>query len=163
MTARRMRNILWTLSIAVLFTTPLGWRLSASEPEVKIPPLASGVRELRRASVDSLTTMAAHIVAHDPFRIDHHPASVPYRPELDGVAAIAPPPKPAKPRLAIAGILGGPPWTALLDSVPGRNGSVLVKKGDTLGGLKIRSVGRDTVVVQGADTLWKLVVNQPWQ
>jgi hypothetical protein len=165
MTARRMRNALWTLSIAVLLTAPLGWRLSASEPEVKISPLASGVRELRRASVDSLTTMAAHVVAHDPFRIDHHPASVPYRPELDGVAAAAPPspPKPAKPRLAIAGILGGPPWTALLDSVPGHDGSVLVKKGDTLGGLRIRSIGRDTVVVQGTDTLWKLVVRQPWQ
>jgi hypothetical protein len=90
---------------------------------------------------------------------------VPYRPELDGVAVAAPPPppKPPKPHLAVAGILGGPPWTALLDSVPGRDGSVLVKRGDTLGGLKIRSVGRDTVVVQGTDTLWKLVVKRPWQ
>jgi hypothetical protein len=161
----QVRNSLWILSIAALLTAPIGWRVAAAESGTTIPPLASGVRALHRTSTDSLQRMAGHIAAHDPFRLDHHPASVPYRPELDGVAVAAPPPppKPPKPHLAVAGILGGPPWTALLDSVPGRDGSVLVKKGDTLGGLEVRSVGRDTVVVQGADTLWKLVVKHPWQ
>jgi hypothetical protein len=165
MKARQVRNSLWIFSIAALVTAPLGWRVAASESGRTILPLTSGARELRRTSTDSLEKMAAQIAAHDPFRLDHHPASVPYRPELDGVAVAAPPPppKPPKPHLAVAGILGGPPWTALLDSVPGRDGSVLVKRGDTLGGLKIRSVGRDTVVVQGTDTLWKLVVKRPWQ
>lgn len=165
MKARQVRNSLWILSIAVVLIAPIGWRMAAAESGMTIPPLTSGARELRRTSTDSLAKMAAHIAAHDPFRLDRHPASVPYRPELDGVAVAAPPPppKPPKPHLAVAGILGGPPWTALLDSVPGREGSVLVKRGDTLGGLKIRSVGRDTVVVQGVDTLWKLVVKQPWQ
>jgi len=165
MKARQLRNSLWILSIAALLAAPLGWRVASLEAGVRIPPLSSSALELRRASTDSLAKMAAHIAAHDPFRVDHHPASVPYRPELDGVtvAALPPPPKPPKPHLAVAGILGGPPWTALLDSVPGRDGSVLVKKGDTLGGLKIRSIGRDTVVIQGTDTLWKLVVKQPWQ
>jgi hypothetical protein len=165
MKARQVRNSLWALSVAALLTAPMGWRAASAEPETRIPPLSSSASELRRASADSLAKMAANIAAHDPFRLDHHPASVAYRPELDGVVAVAPPPppKPPKPHLAVAGILGGPPWTALLDSVPGRDGSVLVKRGDTLGSLKIGSVGRDTVVVQGADTLWKLVVKRPWQ
>jgi hypothetical protein len=164
MKARQLRNSLWMLSIAALLTAPIGWRVAAAESGTTNPPLASGARELRRTSIDSLEKMAAHIAAHDPFRLDHHPASVPYRPGLDGVAAVAPlPPKPTKPHLAVAGILGGPPWTALLDSVPGRDGSVLVRKGDTLGGLRIRSVGRDTVIVQGIDTLWNLVIKRPWQ
>jgi hypothetical protein len=51
----------------------------------------------------------------------------------------------------------------LLDSVPGRDGSVLVRKGDTLGGLRVRSIGRDTVIVQGVDSTWRLIVRQPWQ
>ena len=133
------------------------------------PPLSKNgslvaPRELPKVSAESLRAVSQGIVAHDPFRLDRHPSPVPYRPELDGViAATPPPPKPPKPRLALAGILGGPPWTALLDSVPGREGSVLVRRGDTLGGLRIRSVGRDTVIVEGADTVWKLGVKRPWQ
>lgn len=165
MKARRLRDALWMLSGVALLTGALGWRLALYEPALAIRPLPPSEPWLRHASLDSLQTISERIVSHDPFRLDHHPAAVPYRPELDGVvtAPPPPPPKPPKPRLALAGILGGPPWTALLDSVPGREGSVLVHKGDTLGGLRIRAVGRDTVIVQGADTVWKLVVRRPWR
>jgi len=47
--------------------------------------------------------------------------------------------------------------------VPGRQGGTLVKSGDRLGDLRIRSVTRDQVVVQGADTTWRLTVRRPWQ
>jgi len=114
-------------------------------------------------NADSLRTAASLVANHDPFRVDHQPSTVAYRPELEGVAPPPTAPKPPKPRLMLAGIIGGPPWQALLDSVPGRDGSVLVHKGDTLGALRVRSIGRDTVIVQGLDTTWRLIVRQPWQ
>ena len=161
-----MRNALWAATAAVAIATVLGWSFASMDSELVGRALPNGAPDVRRAAPDLVHGEAAYIAAHDPFRPDHHPAAVAYRPELgSGGEGSAPPPapKPSKPRLAIAGIVGGPPWTALLDSVPGHDGSVLVRKGDTLSGLRIRSIGRDTVIVQGADTMWKLIVKRPWQ
>ena len=165
MTERHIRNALWFATVVVTIAGALGWTFNSREPDAHRRALPSGAPEVRRVSLDSMQSKAAYIATHDPFRPDHHPATVAYRPGLedDGAAAAPTPPKPAKPRLALAGIVGGPPWTALLDSVPGREGSVLVRRGDTLSGLRVRSVGRDTVVVEGADTVWKLIVKRPWQ
>jgi hypothetical protein len=164
MTTRRLRDVMWASTIVALLFLPLAWRLGVSDSEYVTRPLPGGAREVRRVPADSVRAVAVRVAEHDPFRIDHTPAAVPYRAMQDGSAEQAPPPpKPPKPRLSLSGIVGGPPWTAILDSVPGRDGSVLVRKGDTLGGLKVRSVGRDTVIVQGADTVWKLIVKRPWQ
>jgi len=140
-----------------------GWRYEARNVDARRLLSLRGVTEARRMNGDSLHAAATSVADHDPFRVDHQPSSVAYRPALEGVAPPPPVPKPPKPRLLLAGIIGGPPWEALLDSVPGRDGSVLVRKGDTLGGLRVRSIGRDTVIVQGVDSTWRLIVRQPWQ
>jgi hypothetical protein len=164
MTRSRLRDVLWASVIVVVLLLPLGWRLGAPSSDYAVLPLPGGESEVRRVPGDSVRAAATRVAEHDPFRIDHHPATVPYRPDQAGGAEQAPPPtKPPKPHLALSGIIGGPPWSAILDSVPGRDGSVLVRKGDTLGALKVRSVGRDTVIVQGTDTVWRLIVKRPWQ
>ena len=164
MRARRLRDVLWASTIVVVVLLPLGWRLGASRSESPARPLPAGERAIHRVSGDSLRVTATRVAEHDPFRTDHRPAAVPFRADQDGSAEQAPPPpKPSKPHLTLSGIIGGPPWSAILDSVPGREGSVLVRKGDTLGELRVRSVGRDTVIVQGADTVWRLIVKRPWQ
>jgi hypothetical protein len=105
-----------------------------------------------------LIDSAAHeVAATDPFRLDRHPASVAYRPDLEGVA---PPPKPPKPQLVLEGLVGG---AALIDGAPGHPATTIVHVGDTLGGLRIRRVGRDTVIVTGADTIWRLTLRRAWQ
>ena len=164
MITRRLRDTLWFSTIVVVLLAPIGWRLAAPVGGYAIRPLPAAEALVPRMPADSARAAAARVAEHDPFRLDHHPASVPYRPEQEGVAQEAPPPpKPPKPHLSLSGIVGGPPWSAILDSVPGRDGGVLVRKGDTLNGLRVRSVGRDTVIVQGADTVWKLIVKRPWQ
>lgn len=105
-------------------------------------------------SIDGAARVAA---ATDPFRLDRHPTSVPYRPELEGVA---PPPKPPKPSLALEGLVGN---AALIDGVPGRTVTAIVHAGDTLGWLRIRRIGRDTVIVSGVDTTWRLTLRRAWQ
>jgi hypothetical protein len=109
---------------------------------------------------DSLTRMGERVVAHDPFRLGRRPSEVAYKPEPEGL----PPPAPGSPRpaLRLTGILGGPPWRAVLDGVPGREGSVVVRSGDVLDKLRIGTVKRDTVIITGMDTTWKLTMTRPW-
>jgi hypothetical protein len=109
----------------------------------------------------TLVAASEALVTRDPFRLERKPSGVAYTPAAEG----APPPvaPPARPALAVVGIVGGPPWEALLDGVPGRQGSALVRRGDTLSGLRIRSITKDTVKVTGMDTTWILSVRRAWQ
>jgi hypothetical protein len=163
MKVRQLRSTLWMFTAIAAVLAVVGWRYAARDVDARSLPSLRGVSGARRLNADSLHAAASSVAEHDPFRVDHQPSSVAYRAELEGVAPPPPVPKPPKPRLMLAGIIGGPPWEALLVSVPGRDGSALVRRGDTLGGLRVRSIGRDTVIVQGVDTTWRLIVRQPWQ
>jgi hypothetical protein len=153
---------LWAAAIAATITAVLGWRSAVPI----VPAVGPGRLEPPPAQLvwpaDSLAAEARAVAAGDPFRLDRRPADVPYRTESTGAPA-PPPPKPARPPLALAGIVGGPPWVALLAGVPGRAGNVVVHRGDVLGDLTIRAVGKDTVIVHGADTTWTLTLAHPWR
>lgn len=147
-----------TLS-AILFIALacVGWLTSASARAANPRTAIDRVSDLGVPPAESINAAARAAAETDPFRLDRRPSSVPYRPDLEGVA---PPPKPPKPALALEGLVGN---AALLDGVPGRSTTAIVHAGDTLGGLRIRRVGRDTVVVSGADTTWRLTLRHVWQ
>jgi hypothetical protein len=162
MSPRTLERSLWMLASTLLAIAIVGAareaRSSASghgdalpEADVLVSPSAPPEQEL--------TTT----VDHDPFRLERHPSPIGYKPELEGVAPPPPPPKQPHPLLTLSGILGGPPWDALLDGVPGHDGSTLVHQGDVIGTLKIRSVSRDSVVITGEDTTWRLGLKKVWQ
>ena len=69
--------------------------------------------------------------------------------------------RPPRRPLVLRGLLGGPPWNAVLEGLPGHEGAVVMRLGETLAGLRVRAVLRDTVFVQGTDTSWKLTVRRP--
>jgi hypothetical protein len=164
MTARRLELFVWGLALGLFATGTVQWHRAV--PRVTPTPsvVSSTPRPLRVMSADSLSSAVDALVQGDPFRLAHQPAGVPYRPNLEeGGPPPSSVPKPPRPSLALAGVVGGPPWEALLDGVPGREGSVLVRQGDVLGDLTIRAVGRDSVVVRGVDTTWRLTVRRPWQ
>ena len=110
---------------------------------------------------DLLVASAETLVTRDPFRLDRRPSATAYSPGLE--TGPPPPPRPPRPPLAVTGIVGGPPWEALVEGIPGRAGSVLVRRGDTLSGLRVRSISKDTVRITGMDTTWKLPVRKAWQ
>lgn len=129
-------------------------------PSVTQPALAAPAAP-PRVMGDSIARAATHAAENDPFRLDQHPSSVAYDPALEGM----PQPdmvRPPRPTLVLRGIIGGPPWSAIVEGVPGRSGSVLLRRGDTLSGLTIRAVGRDTVILKGSDTTWRLGVQRAW-
>jgi hypothetical protein len=108
------------------------------------------------ASGDSLAAAAKFTAQHNPFRLERKPATVAYSPELEGVVPVAV--RPVRPMLALRGIVGGPPWSAIVDGIPGRDASILLRQGDTIAGIVVRSIRKDTVVLKGTDTTWRLTV-----
>jgi hypothetical protein len=152
---------LWGATAVAVFVTALGVRAARATSTTSARPIVTAAAEPRRLDADSIAQAVAYVGANDPFRLSRHPATVAYSPALEGLA----PPQAARaprPNLVLVGIVGGPPWSAILDGLPGRDGSVLVRRGDSLGTLVVRAVGRDTVVIKGADTTWRLTVKRAW-
>ena len=164
MSAYRLELILWAVAVPLALMAgvrvrPGGFRSTA------VPAAASAAAPIRRVAAQALTAASTLIVERDPFRLERRPSSVPYAPMLEG----APPPvaRPPKPVLVVTGLVGGPPWEALVEGIPGRVGSVVVRRGDVFGDsaarLTIKRVERDTVTVVGMDTTWALTVRKVWQ
>jgi hypothetical protein len=64
--------------------------------------------------------------------------------------------------LRVTGI-SGPPWEALIEGIPGKQGAVVVRAGDRVEDLRIRSISSELVVVQGQDTTWRLQIKRTGQ
>lgn len=102
------------------------------------------------------------IVTNDPFRLANAPALVRYDPadESDVTPGIAGPPR-VRPNLILKAIVGGPPWQAVVDGLPGQPPNTLVRAGSAYDKLVARAVTRDSVVIQGPDTTWVLSFRRP--
>ena len=156
-----LERVLWGATAVAVIVTALGLRAARVTLATSSRPILTAAAEPRRLDADSIAQAVAYVVANDPFRLSRHPATVAYSPALEGLA----PPveaRPPRPNLVLRGVVGGPPWSAILDGLPGREGSVLVRRGDSLGTLIVRAVGRDTVIIKGADTTWRLTVKRTW-
>lgn len=150
---------LWTITIVV--SVVLAAELRSSAPrKLAAPssiPAASSRRE-RSFMRDSVLAAARFIALHDPFRVSHEPASVPY-----GAAPAATAPPITRPKLVLHGIVGGAgEWRAVLSGVPGKDGTIVVQPGDTTGGLRVGRVTANSATIQGRDTTWTLALSVPW-
>jgi hypothetical protein len=152
----------WAIALVLIVFAGMRTRtVMTAAPSRGLPSIGPAPRSPRAESPKVLAAAAELLVARDPFRLERRPAAVPYSPAMEN--APPPPPRPPRPTLVVTGIIGGPPWEALLEGIPGRQGSVLVRRGDTLAGLHVRAVGRDSVRIVGMDTTWMLTVRRGWQ
>jgi hypothetical protein len=164
-TRRRIELLLWLLAGAAASYGWVGWHRSDLRPPAAQAAVFSQVPAVAGPPAGGVLSGAGRIIAaNDVFRLDRAPAPLAFSARPPGYAGGAPPPPPPKfrPPLAVSGIVG-PPWQAFLEGVPEHGGSVVVQRGDTLAGLRVRSIGPDLVVVQGADTTWRLTPRKPWQ
>jgi hypothetical protein len=146
--------------IAGVRWTRTRWSTGADEPT----GFTTAVARYRGPSQADVDDTASVIGDRDPFRLTREPSSVPYAPGREGSA---PPQSVSRPAVTLSGIVG-PPWVAVLEGVPGRTGSVVAVAGDTvsrppLSLLVVHRVTRDTVVLLGVDTTWRLPVRTGWQ
>jgi hypothetical protein len=111
---------------------------------------------------DSLGEAAANAAANDPFRLVNRPSDVRYDARTDGgIGATAQLVSPSvRPTFVVKAIVGGPPWSAVVDGIPGQQPGTIVRSGNTFDKLTVRSVGQDTVVIQAPDTAWKLTLSR---
>lgn len=170
MSRRRLETLLWALALAVAL---LGWaRWRRAEPAADAPAgeLSPTPPEPRHIPPGRLAAAARTVAGGNPFRLDRAPAPIgfarPGGPGMPDAFGASPPPyvppPPPRPQLFVSGIVG-PPWQALLEGVPGREGAVVVRRGDVLGDLRVHEITQTVVVVASPDTTWRLPVRRPWQ
>ena len=152
--------VVYSSSIVVLgATAAYRWRdaaLVGRDVDFSIPPAptASATRDERSDS--AFADLEQLIAANDPFRLSNAPSAVAYDPAADGIPGAIVAQQPVRPTFALKAIVGGPPWQAIIDGIPGQPLGTVVGDGMAFGKLTIRSVARDSVVIQGADTTWVL-------
>jgi hypothetical protein len=121
---------------------------------------AIGAAPIIRAELDAdvLDAAAQSVIDGNPFRLSRLPSDIAFSrtPPIGTVV----PAVGIRPVLVLKGIVGGPPWQAVLDGIPGAPPGTVVKTGSTFDKLIVRSVTRDTVMVQGPDTTWRLTLRK---
>ncbi len=130
---------------------------------ITLPPRAGRAPEVQtphpRVPSESL---AATLVARDPFRIARRASAAVYDP-----VRLAQPPTPPtpKPILSLVGVVwdNGNDPTALVEGLPGVDGPRPLRGGDSVAGLQVKSINPDRVVIVGLDTTWTLRVREPWR
>ena len=154
MTPRRIEHLLWVATIVVAVATIVR-ALVMREPTLSAAPAMLPTRETARTLAASTKPddQLRAILAGDVFRRERAAPDSVIAPPTPATPKPLPPPKP---RLVLRGIVGGPPWNAILEGVPGHDGSYVVTTGDSVAGLKIRSVRRDGATIRGMDTTWIL-------
>jgi hypothetical protein len=120
------------------------------------PPSASGSTSSPAIARDSL----AMIVSRDVFRFGRRALLPAYDP-LRLAEQLAP--RPPKPLLTLVGLVNGAAPSAVLEGLPGTQGSRVVHVGDLISGLQIKAISNGRVVVAGMDTTWVLEVREPWK
>ncbi len=142
----------------------LGVRLTAW-PLARValaPALVARPSVSEQAPMPAGDSLAASLVARDPFRPARRPALLAYEP----LRLLQPPAPPRpKPVLVLVGVVldGGRDPTALIEGFPGIDGPRSVRPGDTLAGLRVTRIGANRVVVVGLDTTWTLTLREPWR
>jgi len=111
---------------------------------------------LTAARVASLVRL---MTQRTPFRASRKPAAVAFDPNPPAPQA---PSNTPKPLLSLSGIVWGADPTAVIQGVPGIEGSKVVRSGDVVGGIRVSRIDRERVWLTGLDTAWTLAVRVPW-
>jgi hypothetical protein len=121
-----------------------------------VVPSVAAPRTARAIAADSVTL----VVARDPFRAARRPAFPPYDPLR--LAELQAPPPP-RPMLLLVGVVNGTQPSAVVDGLPGVEGSRVMRVGDVVAGLRVKEIRNSRVVIAGMDTTWVLEVREPWK
>lgn len=65
-----------------------------------------------------------------------------------------------RPPLVLRGLVGGASLEAIVEGLPGVEGATVLRAGETVAGITLRAVRRDTAILVGKDTTWKLTVRR---
>jgi hypothetical protein len=164
MTALRIERTLWLAALLALAAGAIEARhRSAQLWAAASPTLLSVVAVVpARPAPDALESAVEEITENNLFRPERASAEQHKSAQPEMPMAMPQPPS-SKPHLVLRGVLGGPPWDAIIEGIPGREGSAVLRTGQSLGGITVRAVRRDTAYARGFDTTWVLPLARSWQ
>jgi len=155
------------LRVPLLLVAVLGVTASvriATGPIVTVQLPRSPVGDSGGQAADPRARIAAEsvavIVSRDPFRIGRRPLLPAYDP-MRLTEQLAPP--TPKPTLILVGVVNGLEPSAVIEGLPGVEGSRVVRVGDVVAGLHVNKITDSRVVIAGMDTTWVLEVREPWK
>ena len=129
------------------------------------PSIAAAPAPAVHADAESLQTQAADLRAGNPFRLQRTPTDrlygTPQGVETSQAANGAP--EPSLPALTLAGIVGGPPWSAVLESGQSERPGMLLRVGEEWNGIRVEWIRSDSVKLVTADTGWIVALKRPWR
>jgi len=158
MTPERVEQLLWGMTAVAALSCALVMQREAralrpqvvhGAPSMTAAAIALPISRTEEDRMDVI--LDGDLFSRDRQAVDSAPPPPP---------VIARPPAPPKPRLVLQGLIGGPPWDAIVQGIPGHEGSYVVRAGDSVSGLKIRSVKRDGATIRGMDTTWILTLRR---
>ena len=153
-----MRYSIAAVTCGVLIASGLvRWR--AAVPRVdRLPETVAALSGSIDPPTDSmLATAEEFIVSNDPFRLSNKPPTIRFNANNDAVGgAIGASALVLRPNLTLKAIVGGPPWQAIVDGLPGVTPGTMLESGAVFDKLTVRAVTRDSVIIQGPDTAWVL-------
>jgi hypothetical protein len=143
-----LERLLWIVAVGATALMVAQMLLASRASLLAETPLPA-MRGVLMYDADQMRRAADSVAATDPFRLER-------RPSRQTLAA----PTTAMPsdamtsglHLELSGVSGGPPWRAIVSGIPGHDGGVVVNAGDTLGGIRFRTIRRDTVIAQTKDS-----------
>lgn len=162
---------LW-IAAAALAAAALAAFRGAPAPADDAPSASRAAPPASAPSADRgrLRADAALLRDRDPFRLDRAPAAQRYGAPpvliMPTPTETAPQPMPAPtpvqaPALSVSGIVGGPPWQAVIENLPGAGRGVLLGVGEEAGGVRVLWIRGDSVAVSSAEKTSVLVLKQP--
>lgn len=134
-------------------------RTTALAPMVSTPPVAAS----GSWPVDSLVAWGEHMRAHNLFHGSRVALDLPVPLEDASTEEYAPPPPivPLAPVLSLQGLLGtAGRWEAIVAGIPGRDGGVLLRVGESASGFRLRAADATWAVLDGPDSTLRLTLRQ---
>ena len=110
-----------------------------------------------RVPDDSIFDAGDAVVWDNLFRLSRQSASVETA-ESDRPA----PPVPARVQPPVRlRATAGPPWSAVIDGLPGAQAGLVVGTGDVVGPYTVVHIGVDRVMIRDRDTTWTFAFSRP--
>lgn len=150
----RADRVPWMLSVVLFLIAAVRW--VNAQPERTIGSAISPVGEGERIRDTAMPETADLLAARNPFRLSRRPGLS--ADDATVASESATPEVVVAPVYVVKGIVGGPPWLAVMDGLPGQPAGTVVRAGSTYENLRIRSVTRDTVVLEVDDRTIRLAM-----
>jgi hypothetical protein len=152
-----LRRVILTIAAAVagatasnLFRTSHASAVATERPPQARRPAPQPVRFDTKADVERIALSEVFGAATD-------------QPESPFAVATTAPEPPRHPTITLRGIVGGPPWLALVDSGSPGGATVILQRGDRFAGARVQSVSQSTVIVRRRDSTLTLSLTEKWR